>query len=185
LIPDRNKSAGLAALTFGIIILAPGLANPQKAEVSSVEQALRERCLAAIAANDPSAKPSILKETIGMGSGRGHYLFELKQADGARFVCQVCDEANPTVDCGMLGLRLAHQPAGGETRDMPAELDRKCAYFLQKEVTRSPAVNHGGGPTHPYHARSHRQELALYDESRRQGISLRRAQERRQLSRRG
>ena len=41
----------------------------------------------------------------------------------------------------MLGLRLAYQPAGGETRDLPAELDRKCAYYLQKEVTRSPAVN--------------------------------------------
>ena len=31
-------------------------------------------------------------------------------------------------------------------RDLPAELDRKCAYFLQKEVTRSPAVNHAIWP---------------------------------------
>jgi hypothetical protein len=136
------RSAGaLVAVAFGIIMLAPGAANAQKAEASSVKQALRERCLAAIAANDPSAKPSTLDETIGMDSGGGHYLFELKQANGARFVCQVCDEANRNVDCGMLGLRLAYQPAGGETRDLPAELDRKCAYFLQKEVTRSPAIN--------------------------------------------
>jgi hypothetical protein len=124
-----------------MIILAPGAPDAQKGEPSSVKQVLRERCFAAIAANDPAVKPSTLKETIGMESGGGHYLFELKQADGARFVCQICDEANPAVDCGMLGLRLAHQPAGGETRDLPAELDRKCAYFLQKEVTRSPAVN--------------------------------------------
>ncbi len=136
-----RSGGALAALALGIIILAPGAADAQQAEASSVKHALRERCLAAIAANDPSAKPSTLKETIGMESGDGQYLFELKQADGARFVCQVCDEANPNVDCGMLGLRLAYQPAGGETRDLPAELDRKCAYFLQKEVTRSPAIN--------------------------------------------
>jgi hypothetical protein len=134
------RSAGLATLALGMIILAPGAANAQKAEASSVKQALRERCLAAIATNDATATPSTLKETIGMDSGGGHYLFELKQA-GARFVCQVCDEVNPNVDCGMLGLRLSYQPAGGETRDLPAELDRKCAYFLQKEVTRSPAIN--------------------------------------------
>jgi len=135
------RSACLA-LAFGIIIFASGGANAQQVEATSVKQALRARCLAAIAASDPSAQPSTLKETIGMDSGGGHYLFELKQADGARFVCQVCDEENPTVDCGMLGLRLAYQPVGSETRDLPAELDRKCAYFLQKEVTRSPAVNH-------------------------------------------
>ena len=123
-----------------MITLAPDAASAQKPEASG-KQALRGRCDAAIAANDPSAKPTTLKETIGMESAAGHYLFELKQADGARFVCQVCDEANPAVDCGMLGLRLAYQPAGGETRDLPAELDRKCAYFLQKEVTRSPTIN--------------------------------------------
>ncbi len=132
----------LAALAFGMTILASDVANAQQVAGPSVKQALRARCLAAIAANDPSAKASTLKETMGMESGGGHYLFELKQPNGARFVCQVCDEANPKLDCGMLGLRLAHQPAGGEMRDLPAELDRKCAYFLQKEVTRSPAINH-------------------------------------------
>jgi hypothetical protein len=136
------RFAGLAALAFGMIILAPGVANAKQAAASPVKQALRERCLAAIAANDPGVKASTLNETMGMESGGGRYLFELKQADGARFVCQVCDEANPSINCGMLGLRLGYQPAGGETRDLPAELDRRCAYFLQKEVTRSPAVNH-------------------------------------------
>jgi hypothetical protein len=135
------RSAGLAALTFGMIIVAPGVATAQKAGASPVQQALRDRCFAAITAHDPAVKTSTLKETIGMDAGGGHCLFELKQADGARFVCQVCDEANPAVDCPTLGLRLAYQPAGGDTRDLPAELDRKCAYYLQKEVTRSPAVN--------------------------------------------
>jgi hypothetical protein len=134
--------AGLAALAFGLISVAPAIANAQDVAMPPVKQALRERCLASIAANDPALKASTLTETIGMESGGGHYLFELKQADGARFVCQVCDEANPSVDCGMLGLRLAYQAAGAAIRDLPAELDRKCAYFLQKEVMRSPAVNH-------------------------------------------
>ena len=133
--------ARLAALVVGMTVVAHVIANAQKAE-ASVKQSLRERCDAAIAANDPAVKAANLKETIGMEAGGGHYLFELKQPDGARFVCQICDEANPSIDCGTLGLRLAYQPPGGDTRDLPAELDRKCAYFLQKEVTRSPAVNH-------------------------------------------
>ena len=133
---------GLAPLVFGLIVLAPGAANEPQAQAPPIKQVLRDRCLAAITAHDPAVKASTLKETIGMESGGGHYLFELKQADGARFVCQVCDEANASVDCGTLGLRLAYQPPGGDVRDLPAELDRKCAYFLQKEVTKSPAGNH-------------------------------------------
>ena len=61
-------------------ILTADAANAQPVEASSVKQALRERCLAAIAANVPSAQPSTLRETIGMVSGGGHYLFELKQS---------------------------------------------------------------------------------------------------------
>ena len=138
-----RSGGALAALAFGMMIAAAAGANGQKLEVegSSVKRSLRARCDAAITANDPSIKPSTLKETIGMESSGGNYLFELKQSDGGRFVCQICDEANPNVDCPTLGLRLGHQPAGGEMHDLPAELDRKCAYFLQKEVTRSPAVN--------------------------------------------
>ena len=137
-----RSGIALATLAFGMIIPESYSASAQKPATSPVAQALRARCFAAIAENNASATPSTLKETIGMEAGGGHHLFELKQADGARFVCQVCDEANPGVDCGRLGLRLAYQPAGGETRDLPAELDRKCAYFLQKEVSRSPAINH-------------------------------------------
>ena len=136
-----GSCGALAALAFGMTIVAADGTNGQQVERSSVKQSLRARCDAAIAAYDPTTKPSTLKETIGMESGGGNYLFELKQPDGGRFVCQICDEATPGVDCPTLGLRLGHQPAGGEMRDLPAELDRKCAYFLQKEVTRSPAVN--------------------------------------------
>ena len=179
------RSAILAALTFGMIIAAPGVANAQKAAASPVQQALRDRCFAAITANDPAVKTSALKETIGMEAGDGHYLFELKQADGARFVCQVCDEANPAVACPTLGLRLAHQPAGGDTRDLPAELDRKCAYLPAKGSDALARRQPRGGSADPHHARSHRPELALHDDARREGVSVRRPQERRQLSRRG
>src|SRR5262245_28353668 len=95
-----RSGGALAVLVFGMIVAAPGAASAQKAEAPSVKQALRDRCFAAIAANDAAAKPSTLKETIGMEAGEGHYLFELKQADGARYVCQVCDEANSAIDCG-------------------------------------------------------------------------------------
>jgi hypothetical protein len=135
------RFAGLATLAFGVIMVAPGVANAQKAEASPVKQALRERCFAAIDANDQAAKASTLNETIGMEARGGHYLFELKQADGGRFLCQVCDEANPSADCRTLGLRLIYQPADGDPRDLPAELDRKCAYSLQTELTGSSAVN--------------------------------------------
>ena len=125
-----------------LIVLAPGAVHARQGGNPAVKTALRERCNAAIVANDAAVKPGALKETIGMEAGGGNYLFELKPADGSRYVCQVCDEANPKVECGSLGLRLAYQPAGGEVRDLPAELDRKCSYYLQKEVTRSPAINH-------------------------------------------
>ena len=126
---------------IALVLFAPGAATSQKLEKSSAKETVRDRCFAAITANDAGVKPSTLKETIGMETAAGNYLFELKQADGGRYVCQICDEASPTAECGTLGLRLGHQPAGGEMRDLPAELDRKCAYYLQKEVTRSPAIN--------------------------------------------
>ena len=129
-----------ALITLVVFVIAPDPVSAQQVERASGKPALRERCLAQITANDPSVKTSTLKETIGMETAGGNYLFEWKQADGGRFICQICDEANPGVECGTLGLRLGHQPAGGEMRDLPAELDRKCAYFLQKELTRPRAL---------------------------------------------
>ena len=51
------RSGGtLAALAFGMIILALAAANARQGPESSVKQALRARCDAAIAANDPCDK---------------------------------------------------------------------------------------------------------------------------------
>ena len=127
-------------IIVAFLITAPD-GSARQLEKSSVKETLRDRCNAAITANDPAVKPHALKETLAMESTAGNYLFELKQADGGRFVCQVCDEKNPAIDCGTLGLRLGHQPAGGDMRDLPAELDRKCAYYLQKELKRSMTID--------------------------------------------
>lgn len=120
-----------------LIIYSVGFAGTgnqdAKKPAATVKQTLRERCLTSIEASEVPAKRATLKETL-MDLGNGHYMFEFKQPDGGSFFCQICDETNRTIDCGTLGLRLVHRPAGGESRDLPAELDRKCVYFLQKEM---------------------------------------------------
>lgn len=128
---------GIFAFLF---VFLPGIAGAEtqdskKSAPASVKQTLRERCLTSIETSEVPAKRATLKETA-MDLGNGHFMFEFKQADGGSFFCQLCDETNRTIDCGSLGLRLSHRPAGGESKDLPAELDRKCAYFLQKEMVR-------------------------------------------------
>ena len=47
----------------------------------------------------------------------------------------ICDDGNPANhSCGSIGLELTWRPKEGELKRLPAELDRKCAYFLQKEM---------------------------------------------------
>ncbi len=128
----------LGAIFTVLIMFSVGFAsteNPgvKKPAATTVKQTLRERCLTSIEAGEVSSKRAALKETA-MDLSSGFYMFEFKQADGGSFFCQLCDETNRSIDCGTLGLRLTYRPAGGEARDLPAELDRKCAYFLQKEM---------------------------------------------------
>ena len=106
---------------------------------SSVKQTLRNRCFAAIEASTVPAKRNTLKETLGMDLGSGRFMFQWDQPEGGQFTCQICDDSNPELDCKDMGLRLAYRPKGGEVKDLPAELDLKCEYFLQKEI-------HGGTP---------------------------------------
>ncbi len=122
-----------------LFVLAVGVSNTtsedaSKPAASSVKQILRDRCFAAIEASEVPAKRNTLKES-SLELGEGRYMFEFHKPDGGSFFCQICDETNRSLDCGTLGLRLTHRPAGGESKDLPAELDRKCAYFLQKEIT--------------------------------------------------
>jgi len=93
---------------------------------------MRARCLASVKESGLAPDPKALKETA-FEIPTPNYMFEFKQADGS-FFCQVCDTVEAPADCPDLGLRLSFRPATGEARDLPAELDRKCMYVLQKEA---------------------------------------------------
>ena len=111
---------------------------------SAVKDDLRERCLAAIESSGAGAKRSELKATV-MDLPGGKYMFEFKDAAGGSFFCDICEDNNPKVQCGTIGLRLMHRPKDGEADDLPAELDKKCTYFLQKELSENKSamdVNH-------------------------------------------
>ncbi|HSE42050.1 MAG TPA: hypothetical protein VLH08_14895 [Acidobacteriota bacterium] len=112
---------------------------------ASPKTALRDRCLFAIDNSGVAADRKTLKESVIEIPGGGKYMFEFKQPDGGSFFCDICDDANPAVECGTIGLRLVHRPKDGEAHDLPAELDKKCSYFLQKELSEDKSamkVNH-------------------------------------------
>jgi hypothetical protein len=100
----------------------------------ATQSALHDRCLAAIVASGQSARPKALKQsTIPMGESG--FIFQFADAEGGTFSCQICDDANPAVHaCGSIGLELSYRPKDGEMKRLPAELDKKCTYFLQKEM---------------------------------------------------
>jgi len=94
--------------------------------------ALRDRCLKAIAASGQAADASKFTETA-TPIGNNSFLFQFAAADG-NFFCQISDDMNPELDFGAMGLILNFRGATGEARQLPAELDKKCLYYLQKEV---------------------------------------------------
>jgi hypothetical protein len=98
------------------------------------QAALHSRCLAAIAASGQPANPNALKENA-ISMGESGFLFQFTELNGGAFTCQICDDGNPAVNaCGSMGLELSYRPKDGEMKRLPAELDKKCAYFLQKEL---------------------------------------------------
>lgn len=100
---------------------------------AATKSVLHDRCTAAIAASGQPAHIKALKETA-ISMGESGYLFQFADKDGT-FSCQVCDDGNPAVTaCGSIGLDLSYRPKDGELQRLPAELDKKCTYFLQKEV---------------------------------------------------
>jgi hypothetical protein len=95
---------------------------------------LNQRCVAAIAASGQPANIKALKQTT-IPMGESGFLFQFTAADGGTFTCQICDDGNPAVHaCGSIGLELSFRPKDGELKKLPAELDKKCTYFLQKEM---------------------------------------------------
>lgn len=100
----------------------------------NTQAALHQRCVAAIAASGQPADLKTLKQTT-IPMGESGFLFQFAAADGGTFTCQICDDGNPANHaCGSIGLELSWRPKDGELQRLPAELDKKCTYFLQKEM---------------------------------------------------
>jgi hypothetical protein len=131
---SRAPLALLFASVFATAALAGEAPNASTGKpAGGGKAAMRQRCLAAVAASGHPAAPKPTSENA-YDAGPGNYLFEFKQPDGGSFFCQVCDDLDDDATCPSLGLELSHRPAQGEQEKLPAELDRKCVYYLQKEL---------------------------------------------------
>jgi hypothetical protein len=101
---------------------------------AATKAALQNRCTTAIAASGHPASHMALKQTMAVPLGESGFLFQYTDKDGGAFSCQICDDANPANHaCGSIGLELSYRPKVGEMQRLPAELGKKCTYFLQKE----------------------------------------------------
>jgi IS1 family transposase len=117
----------LLGLIFLVAFEVPALA-------AGTQQVLHDRCIAAIVDSGQPADRKALKETT-IPLAESGFLFQFADPDGGTFSCQICDDGNPAVTaCGSIGLQLSFRPKDGELKQLPAELDRKCTYFLQKEI---------------------------------------------------
>ena len=98
------------------------------------QAALHQRCVAAIDASGRPADVKAMKQTT-ISMGESGFIFQFTDKSGGTFSCQICDDGNPAVHaCGSIGLELSYRPKDGEMQKLPAELDKKCTYFLQKEM---------------------------------------------------
>jgi hypothetical protein len=125
--------AGAVLASYAETCQAGEVPNQGKVSAAGGKAAMRQRCLAAITASGEPAAPKPSAENA-YDAGPGNYLFEFKQPDGGSFFCQICDDLDDRTQCLSLGLTLSHRPAQGEQRQLPAELDRKCVTYLQKEL---------------------------------------------------
>ncbi len=97
------------------------------------KQELRARCLSAIDESGARTGDGKFRESAIDLAASG-FLFQFDEPGGGTFFCQICDDTTPAIECGAVGLTLNHRPAGGESTALPAELDRKCAWHLHREV---------------------------------------------------
>jgi hypothetical protein len=115
---------------LGLLLAFDGAASA----VGGTQAALHARCVAAIGASGQPVDLKALHETT-IPMGESGFLFQFADATGGTFSCQICDDGNPAVHaCGSIGLELSYRPKDGELKRLPAELDKKCVYFLQKEM---------------------------------------------------
>lgn len=104
----------------------------EEATAAGTQERLEARCASAVAASGQGADPAKLVRKITPLSA-SHILVELSDAKGS-FICQVCDEMDPKVQCGTMGMMLSFRGADGTHLHLPAEIQQKCEYHLQKEM---------------------------------------------------
>jgi len=138
--PDLWENQRALGLTFtaratpaALSEVRRGPTAEEKGRTAAVKQKLAERCLAAIADSGQPAQRAALREAATQLSA-SRYLFEYKDTAGGTFSCQVCDESDPKVNCGIMGATLSYTPEGGAAKTLPAELDRKCVFHLQDKL---------------------------------------------------
>ena len=105
---------------------------------SAVKDDLRERCLAAIESSGAGAKRSELKATV-MDLPGGKYMFEFKDAAGGSFFCDICEDNNPKVQCGNIGLRLMHRPKDGEATIFQRNWTKNARIFCKRNYPKTKA----------------------------------------------
>jgi hypothetical protein len=111
---------------------------------AGAQATLHDRCAAAIAASGQPADAKALKQSA-IPLGEQGFIFQFEDAAGGTFSCQACDDGNPAVNvCGSIGVELSYRPKEGELKRLPSEIDKKCSYFLQKEIAQRSSA--GGMP---------------------------------------
>jgi hypothetical protein len=106
--------------------------NPyDTAAMRAMKKQLEGRCDAAIASSGKVMGKASSRQVTLLSASR----FLVQQADkGGEFSCQVCDEDDPKINCGSMGVLLSYTPKGGTPMNLPAELDRKCIFNLQRNL---------------------------------------------------
>jgi len=124
-----SRKAGASLLAS----LKQSVTRAERGREAQVRDALVARCRKSAGESGRTADAAKLKSAVTPLSA-SRILVKLTDAQG-EFSCQVCDDTDPGVNCGTMGLQLSHKGADGESINLPAELGRKCEYTLQKEIS--------------------------------------------------
>ncbi len=123
--------------------LTESVSKEESIQRANVLSKLENRCLLAVEKSGTSENISEFKMTSQLLSA-SRYLVSLENQNNS-YTCQVCDDTDPNVNCGTMGLMLSYNDKEGNQISLPAELDRKCEFYLQKSVSRlsNSFIDHG------------------------------------------
>jgi len=124
---SRKASAALLAS------LKQSVTPAERGKEAQVRDVLVARCRKAAGESGRTADAAKLKSTVAPLSA-SRILVKLTDSAG-EFSCQACDDSDPSVNCGTMGLQLSYKGTNGGSINLPAELARKCEYHLQKELS--------------------------------------------------